>query len=150
MAMFKDKTKGPSLDKAIEAKVIHAMEVIVAPTIEVMRAQVETVECELARLAKEMASTGRSVMGFHDPDLPPTATAAAMEAVAADAIGAVDPWANRAQGMRCSTCIWFVKKGVGPVGRCRRHAPTMGGYPVVYPNDWCGDHRLEEGKLPNG
>lgn len=30
------------------------------------------------------------------------------------------------------------------VGRCRRHAPTMNGYPVVFEDDWCGDHRLDE------
>jgi hypothetical protein len=70
-------------------------------------------------------------------------------------IGA-DPWKNRSSGMRCSTCIWFVPKfGDAPVkpeghkivGRCRRHAPTMNGYPVVYMNDWCGDHRIDENKV---
>ena len=67
-----------------------------------------------------------------------------------------DPWANRSKGMLCSTCIWFVpKRKTGPdsetdipvaqnVGRCRRHAPTITGYPVVYFNDWCGDHKLNE------
>jgi hypothetical protein len=30
------------------------------------------------------------------------------------------------------------------LGRCRRHAPTMSGYPVVFVNDWCGDHKLSE------
>lgn len=30
------------------------------------------------------------------------------------------------------------------IGRCRRHAPTMNGYPVVFVNDWCGDHKLNE------
>jgi hypothetical protein len=39
--------------------------------------------------------------------------------------------------------MWFVKKK-GSVGRCRRHAPTMNGYPVVYKYDWCGDHKLDE------
>ncbi len=67
-----------------------------------------------------------------------------------------DPWVHRSSGMRCKTCIWFVKKepanhlshpGQHEVGRCRRHAPTMGGYPVVYMTDWCGDHRLDENKL---
>jgi hypothetical protein len=67
-----------------------------------------------------------------------------------------DPWVNRAAGMRCKTCLWFVKKeptnhlshiGQHEVGRCRRHAPTMGGYPVVYMTDWCGDHRLDENKI---
>jgi len=33
------------------------------------------------------------------------------------------------------------------VGCCRRYAPTMSGYPVVFVNDWCGDHKLDEGKL---
>jgi hypothetical protein len=54
-----------------------------------------------------------------------------------------DPWQHRSAGMRCETCMWFVKKK-GSVGRCRRHAPTMNGYPVVYENDWCGDHKLDE------
>jgi len=70
-----------------------------------------------------------------------------------------DPWVHRSQGMRCKTCIWFVPKTTtvqgtidtpNPVyhlGRCRRHAPTMNGYPVVFVNDWCGDHRLDENKI---
>jgi len=33
------------------------------------------------------------------------------------------------------------------VGRCRRHAPSMNGYPVVFPDDWCGDHKLNEAAL---
>lgn len=69
-----------------------------------------------------------------------------------------DPWVHRSRGMRCATCIWFVPKErtasgspvtAAPVpeaiGRCRRHAPTMG-YPVVFATDWCGDHRLDENK----
>lgn len=67
-----------------------------------------------------------------------------------------DPWMHRSDGMRCKTCIWFVPKHPADhtvteaysVGRCRRHAPTMGGYPVVFVNDWCGDHRLDENKTP--
>lgn len=71
-------------------------------------------------------------------------------------IAKADPWIHRSSGMRCSTCIWFVPKfNTGPVhpdnhkivGRCRRHAPTMGGYPVVFATDWCGDHRLDENKV---
>lgn len=66
-----------------------------------------------------------------------------------------DPWANRSSGMTCRTCIWFVAKEQSSitkpdapiVGRCRRHAPTMGGYPVVYQTDWCGDHRIDENKI---
>ena len=67
----------------------------------------------------------------------------------------IDPWVHRSAGMRCKTCIWFVAKeqsgAMKPdatmVGRCRRHAPTMGGYPVVYQTDWCGDHRIDENKV---
>jgi hypothetical protein len=54
--------------------------------------------------------------------------------------------------------MWFVpKQRIGTsnsdvnalvqVGRCRKHAPTMGGYPAVYMNDWCGDHKLDENKV---
>lgn len=61
---------------------------------------------------------------------------------------APDPWKHRSDGMQCSTCIWYVAKngpmGVQEIGRCRRHAPTMSGYPVVFPIDWCGDHKLSE------
>ncbi len=55
----------------------------------------------------------------------------------------MDPWQHRSVGMRCHTCMWWVVKSAD-VGRCRRHAPTMGGYPVVRRMDWCGDHRLDE------
>ena len=42
----------------------------------------------------------------------------------------------------CKTCRFFVPKD-DKVGRCRRHAPVVGeGYPVTYPSDWCGDHKL--------
>ena len=53
----------------------------------------------------------------------------------------VDAWADRGSGMRCHTCMFYVPKE-GDKGRCRRHAPTMGGYPVVFTRDWCGDHKL--------
>lgn len=62
----------------------------------------------------------------------------------------IDPWAHRAIGMRCATCMWFAPKkpasGDVKLGRCRRHAPTMNGYPVVYLSDWCGDHKLDESR----
>jgi len=63
-----------------------------------------------------------------------------------------DPWKHRSEGMKCSTCMWFVVKVVqtesnGILGRCRRHAPTMNGYPVTYTTDWCGDHKLDETKI---
>ena len=71
---------------------------------------------------------------------------------------ALKPWANRTEAMRCASCMWFNPKradkiyfGDGSVftpgvelGRCRRHAPTMSGFPVVFVTDWCGDHKLNE------
>jgi hypothetical protein len=58
-----------------------------------------------------------------------------------------DPWKHRTQSMRCNTCLWYVSKSNG-VGRCRRHSPTMSGYPVVFGDkDWCGDHKLSETKV---
>lgn len=56
-----------------------------------------------------------------------------------------DLWRHRSIGMRCHTCMWWAVKSAD-VGRCRRHAPTMGGYPVVLRMDWCGDHRLDEAR----
>lgn len=58
-------------------------------------------------------------------------------------VEAADPWQHRGKNMRCSTCMWFAVKA-GHIGRCRRHAPTLNGYPVVYKSDWCGDHKLNE------
>ena len=54
-----------------------------------------------------------------------------------------DPWRGRYAGMRCRTCIYYVPKSP-EVGRCRRNAPTIKGYPVSLPSDWCGEHRLDE------
>lgn len=71
-----------------------------------------------------------------------------------------DPWIHRSDNMKCATCMWFVPKIVtkpnppgstereqGELGRCRRHAPTMSGYPAVFESDWCGDHKLDENKI---
>jgi len=74
-----------------------------------------------------------------------------------------DPWKHRSDGMKCLTCMWFVykypvvqvdsndKELLSPtelnIGRCRRHAPSMNGYPVVFVSDWCGDHKLDETKI---
>lgn len=71
-----------------------------------------------------------------------------------------DNWAHRSAGMKCQTCMWFVEKNVslekaglghfevtGKIGRCRRRAPTLNGFPAVFGTDWCGDHKLDETKL---
>ena len=69
----------------------------------------------------------------------------------------MDNWKHRSANMKCHTCMWFVAKVIKlngesedrdtVAGRCRRHAPTMNGYPVVFPTDWCGDHKLDENKV---
>lgn len=55
-----------------------------------------------------------------------------------------DTWAHRSMHMRCVTCMWWVTKSGTVLGRCRRHAPTLGGWPAVMFSDWCGDHKLNE------
>ena len=37
--------------------------------------------------------------------------------------------------------MWFCNM------RCRRHAPTVNGYPAVFQNDWCGDHKLDKAAM---
>lgn len=63
-----------------------------------------------------------------------------------------DNWKHRSEEMKCSTCMWYVQKEWDKdrsteIGRCRRHAPTMSGFPVVFSSDWCGDHKLDEAKV---
>ena len=62
-----------------------------------------------------------------------------------------DNWAHRSKGIACGTCMWFVPKRVGEqpteIGRCRRRAPTLNGWPAVFDSDWCCDHKLDESKL---
>lgn len=61
-----------------------------------------------------------------------------------------DNWIHRSAEMRCRTCMFFVIKGDkqdGRIGRCRQHAPTIKGWPVIFDSDWCGDHKLDEEKI---
>jgi hypothetical protein len=74
-----------------------------------------------------------------------------------------DNWKHRSKGMTCLTCMWFAEKEIAsqtfsaetikavmagsPVGRCRKRAPSMDGWPVMFKTDWCGDHKLDENKL---
>lgn len=57
-----------------------------------------------------------------------------------------DNWKHRAENMRCKTCMWFVPKNEA-IGRCRQNAPTIKGFPAMFPDDWCGDHKLDETKI---
>jgi hypothetical protein len=80
-------------------------------------------------------------------------------AFAEPTVGNKDPWKHRSIGMLCRTCMFYVQKQLRSdelpeemsikhkVGRCRRHAPTMNGYPVCFEDDWCGDHKLDEMKV---
>ena len=39
----------------------------------------------------------------------------------------------------CVTCMHYLNY------RCRRHAPKVQeGWPAVYPNDYCGDHKMDK------
>ena len=43
----------------------------------------------------------------------------------------------------CKNCRWFLRKQETKAGRCRKHSPTMEGFPSVIEIDWCGDFRLD-------
>lgn len=71
-----------------------------------------------------------------------------------------DNWQHRSKGMVCGTCMFSVPKlktnpdpsepsaaPTNQLGRCRRHAPTMAGFPAIFESDWCGDHKLDENKI---
>ena len=55
----------------------------------------------------------------------------------------VDNWGQRKINMKCRQCMHYAPKDDGVIGRCRRHAPTLEGWPSVYPSDWCGDFKIE-------
>ena len=52
-----------------------------------------------------------------------------------------DKWIHKSEGMLCKTCMYYINS------RCRRHAPTMQGYPAVFESDWCGDHKLNKKEM---
>lgn len=54
---------------------------------------------------------------------------------------AKDKW-DQVTGYCCGSCRYYSPKD-DKIGRCRRNAPSMAGFPVVYPlDDWCGDHKI--------
>lgn len=67
-----------------------------------------------------------------------------------------DLWKDRHLNRRCENCMyWLEKEPKKPssktytiIGRCRRNAPIVQtGYPTTYPDDWCGEHKLDEEKI---
>ncbi len=79
----------------------------------------------------------------------------------------MDNWKHRSSKMKCGTCMYFVEKKVveiqgaivehieeelpktptKTIGKCRRNAPTMKGWPVMFTSDWCGEHKHDEEKI---
>ena len=60
----------------------------------------------------------------------------------------VDNWQAHRTGMRCDTCHVWVRKDCTTLGRCRKHAPTLQGWPPTFEDDWCGDHKLDSLAVP--
>lgn len=78
----------------------------------------------------------------------------------------MDNWIQGHDNMLCKACMWFKEKSQSTrklegqaakasmqeeeppkhLGRCRKHAPTLDGWPVMFGTDWCGDHKLDENK----
>lgn len=53
-----------------------------------------------------------------------------------------DNWGYRKSVVVCRTCKFYVNL------RCRRHAPVTNlGYPAVYENDFCGDHKMSKEQM---
>jgi len=50
-----------------------------------------------------------------------------------------DNWKHRSKNMRCYACMYYAPKPdpnhFHIVGRCRKHAPTHDGFPVVFRDD---------------
>jgi len=57
-----------------------------------------------------------------------------------------DNWDHSNDNMRCATCLWSHRKTDGTL-RCRAHAPTTKGFPVMFNDDWCGEHKLDGRKM---
>lgn len=62
----------------------------------------------------------------------------------------MDNWEHRSKMMSCETCMFYVAKGLGNIGRCREKSPTLKGWPAMFPTDWCGAHKLDEEKIDAG
>ena len=61
----------------------------------------------------------------------------------------MDKW-DRKTDFNCDSCMFYVPK-TEKSGRCRRNAPTMKGFPVVYGDaDWCGEHKIGSNPVRDG
>jgi hypothetical protein len=50
----------------------------------------------------------------------------------------MDKWLNNAT-FTCASCMYYESF------RCKRSAPSIKGYPAVYPDsDWCGEHKISK------
>ena len=49
-----------------------------------------------------------------------------------------DNYIHKSSMMLCKTCMTFNNF------RCRKNAPTINGWPAVFPTDWCGEHKLDK------
>lgn len=63
-------------------------------------------------------------------------------------MSAKDNWTQKDEGMLCMTCMWYVQKGLTILGRCRKNAPTLSGFPAVFATDWCGQHKIDTQMAP--
>ena len=50
----------------------------------------------------------------------------------------MDNWEHKSDTMICATCMFFEHY------RCRHSAPALKGWPAVFPDDWCGAHKLDK------
>ncbi len=42
----------------------------------------------------------------------------------------------------CDTCTWYHSIREDKSGQCRRYAPTINGWRIVYNDEWCGEHEV--------
>lgn len=107
----------------------------------------------LAALNRRMNAMEQSLLGIpkiimdefrkdQDAAQPGDAESTGDEAETASVVPTVDdPWRDQ-RTFVCGTCRHFRAK-TRPKGRCRRQAPTLQGYPVVFEFELgCGEHKL--------
>lgn len=132
----------PGLMKGMDSKPCHH-----CGTVESLP-ESEPIERQVARMALDLYNRKIAELEQQRPSL--------FAGQANEAEDPEDPWKHRSSGMTCATCMWCVEKKahredktepVFKLARCRRRCPTMNGYPAVFMDDWCGDHKLDENKL---